>query len=87
MSDVHLTENCGLLRKLLPGDMILADRGFTTKDSAGLYCAEVCVPPFTKGKSQSQESVDIYFLTLWEYWLGLAKPKNVFRSTLNPSIK
>ena len=52
VSDVHLTENCGLLRKLLPGDMILADRGFTIQDSAGLYCAEVCVPPFTKGKSQ-----------------------------------
>jgi len=29
----------------------------------------------------------IYFLALWEYWLGLAKPKNVFRSILNPSIK
>ena len=26
MSDVHLTENCGQLKKLLPGDMILADR-------------------------------------------------------------
>ena len=25
-----------------------------------------------------------YFLTLWEHWLGLAKPKNVFRSILNP---
>jgi len=27
VSDVHLTKNCGLLKKLLPGDMILADRG------------------------------------------------------------
>jgi len=52
VSDVHLTENCGLLKKLLPGDVILADRGFTIQDSAGLYCAEVCIPPFTKGKSQ-----------------------------------
>jgi len=52
VSDVHLTENCGLLKKLLPGDMILADRGFTIQDSAGLYCAEVRIPPFTKGKSQ-----------------------------------
>ena len=39
VSDVHLTENCGLLKKLLPGDMILADRGFTIQDSVGLYCA------------------------------------------------
>ena len=38
--------------QLLPGDMILADREFTIHDSAGLYCAEVCIPPFTTGKSQ-----------------------------------
>jgi len=31
--------------------------------------------------------LNIYFLTLWEHWLGLAKPKNVFRLILNPSIK
>ena len=29
VSDVHLTENCGLLHHLLPGDLVLADRGFT----------------------------------------------------------
>ena len=52
-SDVYITENCGLLKKLLPGDMILADRGFTVQDTAGLYCAEVCIPPFTRGKKQS----------------------------------
>jgi len=28
VSDKHLTENCGTLKKLLPGDIILADRGF-----------------------------------------------------------
>ena len=52
VSDVHLTENCGLLQKLSPGDMILADRGFTVQDSARLYCAEVRIPPFTRGKKQ-----------------------------------
>ena len=52
VSDVHLTENCGLLSKLLPGDVILADRGFTIEHSAGMYCAEVKIPPFTKGKKQ-----------------------------------
>jgi len=34
-----------------------------------------------------QNQLDICFLALWEYWLGLPKPKNVFRSTLDPSIK
>ena len=32
--------------------MILADRGFTIQDSAGMYCTEVRIPPFTKGKKQ-----------------------------------
>ena len=52
VSDIHLTENCGLLSKMLPGDVILADRGFTIEEAAGMYCAEVRIPPFTKGKKQ-----------------------------------
>ena len=51
-SDVFITENSGLLCKLLPGDVILADRGFMIRESAGLYCAEVKLPPFTKWKRQ-----------------------------------
>ena len=43
-SDVFITENCELLSKLLPGDMILTNRGFTIEDAARLYCAEVKVP-------------------------------------------
>ena len=59
MSDVYLTENCGILEKLLPGDMILADRGFTIQEAAGLFCVEVKIPPFTKGKKQlSKAEVD-----------------------------
>ena len=34
-------------------------------------------------KLSPKNQLDIYFLTLWEYWLGLAKPKNVFRSILS----
>ena len=51
-SDVHITENCGVLQKLriLPGDIVLADRGFTVQEAAGLYRAEVHILPFTKGK-------------------------------------
>ena len=52
VSDVHLTENSGLLRHLLPGDIVLADRGFTIEESVGLLCAEVKHPPFTRGKPQ-----------------------------------
>ena len=41
-----------MLEKLSPGDVILADRGFTIQESAEMYCAGVRIPPFTKGKKQ-----------------------------------
>jgi len=52
VSDQYLTENCGILDHLLPGDLVLADRGFNVQDAVSLYCAEVKLPPFTKGKKQ-----------------------------------
>ena len=52
VSDRYLTEKCGILDHLLPGDLILADRGFNVHEAASLYCAEVKLPPFTKGKKQ-----------------------------------
>ena len=51
-SDKFITENCGLLKRLLPGDQLLADRGFTVADSVGMYGAELVIPSFTKGKKQ-----------------------------------
>ncbi|KAJ0061789.1 hypothetical protein NL108_010842, partial [Boleophthalmus pectinirostris] len=51
-SDKHITENCGLLDKLIPGGMILADRGFDIQDVVGACGAEAKIPAFTKGKSQ-----------------------------------
>lgn len=51
-SDKHLTENCNLLNNLLPGDVVLADRGFDIQETVALYSAEVKMPAFTKGKRQ-----------------------------------
>ena len=51
-SDKFLTENCGFLGNLLPGDLILADRGFTIHDEVMFYHANLNIPAFTKGKSQ-----------------------------------
>ena len=58
VSDKHLTENCGILTKLLPGDTVLADRGFDIQESVGLMCAEVKIPAFTRGKTQLS-SIDV----------------------------
>ncbi|XP_065679757.1 uncharacterized protein LOC136094095 [Hydra vulgaris] len=51
-NDKLITEQCGLIEKLNPGDVVLADRGFKLADSVGLMCAEVKIPAFTKGKKQ-----------------------------------
>ena len=51
-SDKFLTENCGILEKLLPGDLVLADRGFTIQESLMFKQAQLSIPAFTHGKDQ-----------------------------------
>lgn len=51
-SDKFLTENCGILEKLLPGDMVMADRGFTITESVALKQARLVIPAYTKGREQ-----------------------------------
>ncbi|XP_077093987.1 uncharacterized protein LOC143746108 [Siphateles boraxobius] len=51
-SDKHITEHSGFLNKLLPGDIVLADRGFNIRESVGMMCAEVKIPTFTRGRAQ-----------------------------------
>ncbi|XP_022777803.1 uncharacterized protein LOC111319261 [Stylophora pistillata] len=51
-SDKFLTDNCGILKKLLPGDLVMADRGFTIQESLIFHGAELATPAFTRGKDQ-----------------------------------
>ena len=51
-SDKYVTENSGFLDNILPGDVILADRGFAMEESFGLYLGVLKIPAFTKGKQQ-----------------------------------
>uniref|UniRef100_A0A224Z151 Protein containing DDE Tnp 4 domain n=1 Tax=Rhipicephalus zambeziensis TaxID=60191 RepID=A0A224Z151_9ACAR len=51
-SDKRITESCGILNNLLPGDTVLADRGFTIGDAVSIHRARLEVPSFTKGKPQ-----------------------------------
>ena len=52
VSDKYLTESCGILQHLLPGDIVLADRGFNISDSVGMMQARLHILVFTRGKSQ-----------------------------------
>ncbi|XP_022777555.1 uncharacterized protein LOC111318977 [Stylophora pistillata] len=51
-SDKHLADNCGILNKLVPGDLVMADRGFTIHESVLMQRAELVIPAFTKGRDQ-----------------------------------
>ena len=51
VSNKYLTEHSGLLKKLLPGD-VLADKGSDIEESVGLYQASLKIPAFTHGKKQ-----------------------------------
>ena len=50
VSDKFITENCGYLDKLQPGDVVLADRGFNVEGSVVYRGATLNVPAFTRGK-------------------------------------
>jgi hypothetical protein len=52
VSDKYLTESCGILQNLLPGDIVLADCGFDISDSVGKQQAKLHLPAFTQGKNQ-----------------------------------
>ena len=48
-----ITENCRQLKKLVPGDQILATVSFTVQDGVCMYCEELVIPSFTKGSVNS----------------------------------
>lgn len=51
-SDKYITEHSNFLPHLLPGDLVLADRGFNVSESIHSYQAELKIPAFTRGKKQ-----------------------------------
>ncbi|KAJ8983221.1 hypothetical protein NQ317_005309 [Molorchus minor] len=52
-SDKFLTENCGFLNNILPGDVILADRGFLIRDSVETLKGHLEIPAFTDRKKST----------------------------------
>ncbi len=59
VSDKVLTQECGFLHHLEPGNVVLADRGFTIESDLAIYGAKLEIPAFTRGKNQlSQREVE-----------------------------
>jgi len=58
ISDVELTKLSGLLEKLddKPGIAVMADRGFTIKDTLAKLNIELNIPPFLEGRKQLSSS-------------------------------
>ena len=52
VSDKDLTVNCGFLSKLLPGDVVLADRGFNIEEDVARMQVSFKIPAFTHGCTQ-----------------------------------
>lgn len=50
MSYIQIVEQLNLIDFLLPGDIVIAGRGFTCDDYARMVLAEVKMTTFTKGK-------------------------------------
>ena len=51
VSDKFLTEHSEILDKLLPGNIVLADWGFTISDSVGMIQAKLNIPAYTREKA------------------------------------
>ena len=52
VSDKVITQDSKFFNHILPGDVILADRGFTLCDDFAVYGAKLEIPVFTRGKTQ-----------------------------------
>ena len=65
VNDKHLTRERGFFKMLLPGDFVLADRGFDITKNVTLMQASLEIPAFMKGMSHMTQltPVDI------ESWL------------------
>ena len=60
MSDKQLTLESNFFSYLEPGDVVLADRGFTIADNVAVHGAKLEIPAFTRGKKQlTQREVEL----------------------------
>ena len=59
VSNKVITQQCGFLNFIDPGDVVLADRGFNVQDDIAIKGGKLEIPAFTRGKQQlSREEVE-----------------------------
>ena len=59
VSDKVITQQCGFLNFIDPGDVVLADRGFNVQNDIAIKGGKLEIPAFTRGKQQlSREEVE-----------------------------
>ena len=51
-SDKHIIEDSGILSNLLPGDILMADKGFNIEEEVLFYQVKLVIPNLTHGKKQ-----------------------------------
>lgn len=60
VSDRYITEKCDFLNHILPGDVVMADKGFTIGDLLAKKGAYLQIPPFLANKGQfAPEDIDV----------------------------
>ena len=52
ISDKKVTDLCGIIDLLEPGDMVMADRGFDIQNILAAKKIKLNIPPFMRGKEQ-----------------------------------
>ena len=55
-TDIFITEDCGIAKKLLPGDQVMADRGFKIRNLLAYHQCTITIPPSTVSSSQMSEA-------------------------------
>lgn len=76
-SDKHVTVHCGISNNLLPGDVLLADRGVDISESVAVNQANLHLKALTKGKSQlspldvKELEILLMFVSTWSVLLEL----------------
>ena len=56
-TDIFITEDSGFVKKLLPGDQVMADRGFKIRELLAYYQCSLAIPPSASSSLQMSKSV------------------------------